>query len=159
MVTTKKIFFSPIRSLDCLYQYHWCQIMAMGILLKQRIFVKISLMIRVYFNHLCAIYAQKQPSYDSKESCDIKGLTSKINFNYANNKIKNFKSNFTMRWQYYNILLGTIAVWFILDFFFFIKHLHAHVNIKFTITSHMSTMMCLGIKNNNIKKNYKFNYG
>ena len=69
-------FFSPIRSLDCLYQYHWCQIMAVGILLKQRIFVKISLMIRAYFNHLCAIYAQKQPSYDSKESCDIKGLPS-----------------------------------------------------------------------------------
>ena len=33
-------------------------------------------MIRVYFNNLCAIYAQKQPSYDSKESCDIKGLPS-----------------------------------------------------------------------------------
>ena len=32
-------------------------------------------------------------------------------------------------------------------FFFYIKHLHARVNIKFTITSHISTMIYLGIKN------------
>ena len=37
-------------------------------------------------------------------------------------------------------------------FFFYIKHLHARVNIKFTIISHISTMICLGIKENNSKK-------
>ena len=31
-------------------------------------------------------------------------------------------------------------------FFFYIKHLHACANIKFTITSHVSTMICLGIR-------------
>ena len=31
-------------------------------------------------------------------------------------------------------------------FFFYIKHLYARVNITFTITSHISTMICLGIK-------------
>ena len=38
--------------------------------------------------------------------------------------------------------------------FFYIKHLHARVNIKFTVTSHVSTMICLGIKkkNSNSKK-------
>ena len=125
MVTTKKIdhfspfflfFFSPIRSLDCLYQCHWCQIMAVGIFLKQRIFVKISLMIRAHFNHLCAkaakLWFQRILWYQR-----FTFRTSKTNFNYANNKIKNFKSNFTMRWQFYNILLGTIAVWFKLYIF------------------------------------------
>ena len=37
-------------------------------------------------------------------------------------------------------------------FFFYIKHLHARVNIKSTITSHISTMICLGIKENDSKK-------
>ena len=31
-------------------------------------------------------------------------------------------------------------------FFLYIKHLHACANIKFTITSHVSTMICLGIR-------------
>ena len=41
--------------------------------------------------------------------------------------------------------------------FFYIKHLHAQVNIKLTITSHMCTMICLGIKKNNSKKNKTIN--
>ena len=41
--------------------------------------------------------------------------------------------------------------------FFYIKHLHARVNIKFTITSHISTMICLEKKITVTKQNYKFN--
>ena len=33
-----------------------------------------------------------------------------------------------------------------LAFSFYIKQFHARVNINFTITSHISTMICLGIK-------------
>ena len=40
-------------------------------------------------------------------------------------------------------------------FFFYIKHLHASVNIKFTVTSHISTMISLEIKKIIIVKKIK----
>ena len=50
-----------------------------------------------------------------------------------------------------SIFFSIVGLWF-LFFFFYIKHLHARVNIKSTITSHISTMICLGIKENDSKK-------
>ena len=37
-------------------------------------------------------------------------------------------------------------------YFSYAKHLHARVNIKLTFTSHMSAMICLGIKKIIVKK-------
>ena len=37
-------------------------------------------------------------------------------------------------------------------YFLYAKHLHARVNIKLTFTSHMSAMICLGIKKIIVKK-------
>ena len=42
-------------------------------------------------------------------------------------------------------------------YFLYAKHLHARVNIKLTFTSHISAMICLGIKKNNSKKNKTIN--
>ena len=42
-------------------------------------------------------------------------------------------------------------------YFLYAKHLYARVNIKLTFTSHISPMICLGIKKNNSKKNKTIN--
>ena len=42
-------------------------------------------------------------------------------------------------------------------YFLYAKHLHARVNIKLTFISHISAMICLGIKKNNSKKNKTIN--